>query len=216
MSSLAALVSFGAPHRTDDENGNAFFKLVHETAKAYDREARAIRSDSKLSPEGRREKLAELAQRYDKEIEAFANGDLPTAVAKREQELRTRARQYAPAAPKDPVAEIRAQEIRDALRAMEESERIKTVGTAVEAGDADIYSAVTHDPLRAIRPIIPERFASEFAKAWLSRHDSGLGEAISHLHDLHKIMVHVGNDLRREIAADAGLAPDLSARIDAA
>lgn len=206
-SSFESILKSGFPVRTDNENATALLGLLQRVGQGYAREAAEIRADANLSDVGRREKIEQLAKQHVSQAEKLTTADrnLLAAVGARGQELRTRARRYEPQAPKDPVAEIRAQEIRAALRVLEPAARADAVATAVASGEGDVFAALLHDPLGTLSPLLPESILAELRSAWLSKHESGLADAIKSVDDLYSQLEVAVADLREGILKDAGL-----------
>jgi hypothetical protein len=123
--------------RTASDNSRHNLRSAVMIAQGHAKRASEIRSDAHLSDEGKREKLAEL------KAATSTNGHLVqirTQAQKKLDDIRAERDSFKAAAlkrPVDPLAEMRAAEIRTMLRGLPDSERLRlALGDDPEIRDA--------------------------------------------------------------------------------
>jgi len=214
MSSIEAVLRFGFPVRTGgNEHAEQYFASLRAIVTDYAHQRDAARENPSLTDQGRRERVAEIANASVGKIAELEG--LAENVSSRVQELQTRARSLEPRQPDDLIGEARAREIREALRAMPRDQREKTITRAVENGDETIFAAAIGDPLNNVSPLISEQMRPRLTAAWVGTKDPKLVDAIKSVSELHASMISTAESTRKNLQADAGVQPDLRERITA-
>lgn len=212
--SLEAITRYGVPYRTDNADGQRYFADVRTLAVGYAHKRDAAREDSRLTDQGRRERVAQIGREALAELEALKSAH--ESVGARLQELRGRAAIHEPKQPEDPRAELQAREIRDHLRSLSTTDRQTAIAKIVEGGNELGFSAVLTDPLREISPLLSDELSQRYRSAWVAARDPKLAEATGLVAELLEQMESIDSSIRKGIEADAQIAPDLRQRIGAA
>ncbi|MCR9216735.1 MAG: hypothetical protein NXI14_05970 [bacterium] len=217
--SLEAISKFGFAVKTGGaEHADRYFAELRGIAMGYLHARDQARSNSNLTDAGRAARIAELAREANNKIAELSaeEGTAVAQVAARVAELRGRARALEPARPDDPRSELRAREIREALRAMAKDERSKVIARAVEETDEFVFASALDDPLNSVSPIIESSLRDRLLSAWVGTKNPELAEAITNQSALHQSMISLASSTQRAIEADAGVQPSLRERVGAA
>jgi len=181
----------GLPFKFDEPDANesvtggdkvtAYAGQQQLTRIALDFEAKwnSIESDARLTDVGKAEAVTKLADETLEKI-SKARGLTLDRLSTKLGDLQDKFTDTATGDDSEDVRSLfREREIRDALLALDESERIAQVWSAVDVEDAETLAAIFNTP--RLRTIIPDDIAGDVRQAWLGKKSPALAGQVADL-----------------------------------
>lgn len=147
--------------------------LIELVAK-FDREARVVEQDDRLTDKGKTGRLVELAREALRQVEVLRvrlYDRVVSDLAELEKQQASSARK-----PGDIEQLLLQREIRDRLLGMADTRRIEVLENAIASGDALVVESIFSAP--RIMPLVPDEIAAEARQRWYARQNPALAAEI--------------------------------------
>lgn len=193
---------------------------LHRLVRNFVSDAQAIDADPDLTEKGKRDRLVKKAQAVMEELDKVEK----VVLSERVRVLKQRAHERLYPHQRSEVdsfaalwkaqrAEMRQQEIRQRLAAMEPSERFQVFQQALEAGDADTFGAFDNAP--PVYALLNDKVLSEGRRLWSERANPEVAAEFRLLSDAETALASSITTIRESVRETAGLEDDAATRIRA-